>query len=169
MNNFRGRIWKFGDNISTDLLMPSLTMYEKVPRDKMKNYCLRAVRPEFPEQARPGDILVAGRNFACGSSRPALNNIIDLGLACVVVESCGDIFFRNAISSGYPVIICPGITGVCEDGDIVGISMDEGWIVNQTSGKFIRFEKYPPFLQRVIDKGGILEMFRQDSDLEDLE
>jgi len=160
MNIIRGRIWKLGENIDTDLLMPTSTYYGKLPREEMPRYCLQAVIPEFACTVKPGDIIVAGKNFGCGSSRPATFNLIDLGVGCVVTESAGAIFFRNSISMGFPLIICSGITDFFEDGQNGEVHLDEGIIVNLDSGREMKFEPYPSFLLEIIHKGGVLSFFR---------
>lgn len=168
MKALEGRVWKFGDNISTDLLMPSRTRRGKVSRSEMKYYCLQDERPEFARDVKPGDILVAGRNFGCGSSRPAMRNLMDLGVACVVAESVSSIFFRNCISVAFPMVICKGVTEMFDDGDIAKVMLAEGEVHNVTKGIALRAEPYPPFLLRVIKDEGIIEMFRKGESLSDL-
>lgn len=160
MNIIKGRIWKFGDNISTDLLLPGSTMYGKVPREEMPRYCLQAVRPEFAGTVKTGDIIVAGKNFGCGGARPATSNLISLGVGCVVTESTAGIFFRNSISLGFLIIICSGITDFFQDGQNGEVHLEEGIIVNLNSGQKIKFKPYPPFLLEILQKGGILEVWK---------
>lgn len=167
MKILEGRIWKFGDNISTDLLMPGRSRRGKVDPSEMKYYCLQDERPGFARNVKPGDIVVAARNFGCGSSRPAMLNLMALGVACVVAESVSSIFFRNCLSVAFPVVICKVATSMFEEGDIAKVMLAEGEVHNVTKGITLKAEPYPPFLLRVIEEGGLLEMFRQGKLLSD--
>jgi len=168
MKAFKGRVWKFGDHVSTDLLMPGRSRHGKVDPSEMKYYCLQDERPEFAQNVKSGDIVVAGRNFGCGSSRPAMQNLIALGVACIVAESVSSIFFRNCISVAFPIVICRGVVTKFEDGDIAEVMLAEGEVRNVTKGITLRAELYPPFLLRVIKEGGIIELFQEGKSLRDL-
>jgi 3-isopropylmalate/(R)-2-methylmalate dehydratase small subunit len=161
MDIIRGRVWKLGDNISTDLLMPTFTMYGKMTKEEMPKYCLHAERPEFAKEVKKNDIIIAGKNFGCGSSRPAASNLVALGVGCVVVESSGALFFRNSISIGLPIMICPGITELFEDGEEGEINLATGEIKNLKTGRKSQAAPYPPFLLAIIREGGILPLWRQ--------
>ncbi len=158
---YRGRAWVFGDHINTDLILPSEAMYGKVPEDEVKRYVFRAIRPEFAERVRPGDLVVAGVNFGCGSSRPAARVLKELGIACVLAESFSRIFFRNAINLGYPVLVCPGITRAVRDGDELEVEPLEGRVRDLTTGEELQAEPLPPFVRQLVEAGGLLELLRR--------
>ncbi|MDH5364372.1 MAG: 3-isopropylmalate dehydratase [Dehalococcoidia bacterium] len=168
MKAIEGRVWKFGDNISTDLLMPSCSTHGKVRPSEMKYYCMQSERPEFAENVKAGDIVVGGRNFGCGSSRPAMRNLMALGVACVVAESVSTLFFRNSLSAAFPILICEGVTRIFEEGDVAQVLLATGEVHNATKGITLQGEPYPPFLLRIVEEGGILEIFRQGKLLSDL-
>ncbi|WP_366922044.1 3-isopropylmalate dehydratase small subunit [Metallumcola ferriviriculae] len=165
MKQFKGRVWKLGDNISTDLLMPAISMYGKVPREEIKGYCLKTTKPEFAREVKSGDIIIAGKNFGCGSSRPASRNLMELGVGSVVAESCSAIFFRNSIAMGFPIIISPGVTDIFNDGETAEVRIETGEVINITTGQRVNAEAYSEFLRQIIAYGGMVEMFRQDCSL----
>ena len=110
-STLRGRVWIFGDNISTDLLMPGFAAMSNpdMSPEESARYCMYSNRPGWAEQVRPGDLIVAGKNFGCGSSRPGSKILKTLGIGAVIAESVSRIFFRNSINLGFPIITCPGI------------------------------------------------------------
>jgi 3-isopropylmalate/(R)-2-methylmalate dehydratase small subunit len=163
---YRGRVWKFGDHINTDLIIPGEAMYGKVPREEMKLYAFRVVRPEFARKARPGDIVVAGGNFGCGSSRPAARILKELGIACVVAESFAQIFYRNAINMGYPVLICRDVTRMLNDGDEAEVDLLGGRVRNLRTGEIASAEPLPPFILKLIEAGGILGLLERGERLQ---
>ncbi|MCS7173619.1 MAG: hypothetical protein N0A24_09665 [Armatimonadetes bacterium] len=133
----RGRVWKFGHDISTDLLAPGA--YAVAPLEERKHHVLEAVRPEFAREVRPGDVVVAGRNFGCGSSREtAPEGLLALGVACVLAESFARIFFRNAVPLGLPVLPCPGVWELFEDGDEAEVVVADAWVRNPRTGRELR-------------------------------
>ncbi len=158
---YRGRAWVFGDHINTDLILPSETMYGKVPEEEIKRFVFRAIRPEFAEHVKPGDLVVAGVNFGCGSSRPAARVLKELGVACVLAESFSRLFFRNAINLGYPVLVCTGITKAVRDGDELEVEPLIGRVRNLTTGEELQAEPLPPFVRQLMKAGGLLELLRR--------
>ena len=118
-NILTGRVWKFGDNISTDLIMPSFGAMSSPNMDPHEAalFCMRANRPDWAEKVRPGDIVIAGKNFGCGSSRPAAKMLKGLGIQLVVAESVARIFFRNSINLGMAILSCPGVHDAFEEGE----------------------------------------------------
>ncbi len=155
----RGRVWKFGDDVSTDLLAPGA--YAVAPLEERKKHVLEAVRAEFPHQVRPGDVVVAGRNFGCGSSREtAPEGLLALGVACVLAESFARIFFRNAVALGLPVLPCPGVAELFEDGDPAEVVVSEAWVRNPRTGRELRGHPLPPVMVEILQAGGILERLR---------
>ena len=147
----RGRVWKFGDSIDTDCINP----YYKYPDfEELKKHTMESARPEFASQVKPGDIVVAGRNFGCGSSRHG-KVLYQVGVAAVVAESFSTLFLRNGISGGDMVLAVPGITGLVEDGETLEIDYPNGVVRNVASGKTLPVRKYPPILENLIQAGGM--------------
>lgn len=157
----QGRVWKLGDNVDTDQLVPGRYLSLTDPQE-LGSHCLEDVRPEFSAQVEPGDVLVAGANFGCGSSREhAPVALKALGVSCLVAESFARIFFRNAINLGLPALTSPETAGALEDGDEVRIDLDSGTVEN-LSRPFLGFAPpLPGFLAEIIDAGGVTAHVRQ--------
>jgi len=156
----QGKVWKFDDNISTDFMMPGFTRGE-TPQERAA-FCMRANRPEFAREVRPGDVIMAGRNFGCGSSRPAARNLITLGVGCVISESFGRIFFRNSINLGFPVLYCKGIHDAFEEEDTLQANFQTGEVKNLTSGKVLQAEPLPEIALRILNAGGIVALLKEE-------
>ncbi|MDR7434093.1 MAG: 3-isopropylmalate dehydratase [Armatimonadota bacterium] len=155
----QGRVWKFGDDISTDLLAPGA--YAVAPLEERKRHVLESVNPRFPEEVRPGDIVVAGRNFGCGSSREtAPEGLKALGVGCVVAESFSRLFFRNAIAIGLPVLPCPGVVEAFEEGDPAEVEIAGALVRNLRTGQALWGRKLPPAMLEVLAAGGILPLLK---------
>ncbi|MDK1027679.1 MAG: 3-isopropylmalate dehydratase, partial [Actinomycetota bacterium] len=138
-----GRVWRFDHDISTDVLSPG--QFAVDPVEVRKLHVLESVNPSFASDVMPGDIVVAGRNFGCGSSREtAAENLKALGVACVVAESFARIFMRNAIALGLPVVVCPGAHDGFSDGDRIEIDLANGRIVNAENGAEFQGDSLPP-------------------------
>jgi 3-isopropylmalate/(R)-2-methylmalate dehydratase small subunit len=152
----RGRVWKFGDNIDTDRLAPFDSM--ALPWEQRRVTVMRE-RPEFAAECRPGDVLVGGRNFGCGSSRePAPENLRLLGLSCVVAESFARIYFRNTVAIGFPNLACPGISDTCQDGDELEVHIADGRIRNLTSGAELQAKPLDATMLDILSAGGLLAL-----------
>ena len=156
----QGKVWRFGDNISTDFLMPGFTRGE-TPQEKA-TFCMRANRPEFAREVRPGDVIVAGRNFGCGSSRPAARNLITLGVSCVIAESFGRIFFRNSVNLGFPVLYCKGVCDAFEESNVLQVDLLTGEVKNLTSGKALQAEPLPEIAVRILSAGGVVALLKKE-------
>ena len=155
------RAWKFGDNINTDLITPGRY---NVTTDKTRlgEIAFIEYRPEFAKEVREGDIIVGGMNFGCGSSREHSPIALKAaGIKAVVAKSFGRIFFRNSVNIGLPILICQGVDGI-EDGDDVEIDIRTGEISNATKGTVIQAEPLPGFIQRIVDKGGLINFLRDE-------
>lgn len=151
----KGKVWKFGDDISTDYMAPSFGMDD--PWEVRKRTILH-IHEAFCNGWQPGDIIVAGENFGCGSSREwAPANLKRMGLSCVVAESFARIFFRNCMAIAFPVIICRGISQACEEGDFLDIDFEKSIVKNQTFGLELEGNPLHPDLLRIVKAGGILE------------
>jgi len=155
----RGRVWVFGDNVDTDVMAPWNTL--TLPWEERRKAVL-AVRPEFVERVQPGDIVVAGRNWGCGSSREqAPENLQLLGVAAVVAESFGRIYFRNCVAIAFPNLACPGIHAACADGDEVEIDVRSGRVHNRTRDLVLQAQRYAPDMLAILDAGGLLEVLKR--------
>ena len=152
--NLRGRVWKFGDSVDTDVIAPGGQR-----GDQLRMTTMAAVRPEFPEKVKPGDILVAGKNFGCGSHRESANTILrDIGVQAVVAESVARIFFRVSIALAYPTFVAPGIARIVEDGDELEIDYEKGVALNVATGKAVQISKFPSSVERIFSAGGLLPL-----------
>ncbi|MDK1038744.1 MAG: 3-isopropylmalate dehydratase small subunit [Actinomycetota bacterium] len=157
-----GRVWRFDHDISTDVLSPG--QFAVDPVEVRKLHVLESVNPSFASDVMPGDIVVAGRNFGCGSSREtAAENLKALGVACVVAESFARIFMRNAIALGLPVVVCPGAHDGFSDGDRIEIDLANGRIVNAENGAEFQGDSLPPEMRDILSAGGILAVLRNQT------
>jgi 3-isopropylmalate/(R)-2-methylmalate dehydratase small subunit len=148
-----GTVWKFAqDDINTDLIR--LEAYAHLPLAEQAKHCLETVDAAFAAQARPGDIVVGGRNFGCGSSRPAHAALKALGLGAVVAESFGRLFFRSSISDSLLVTACPGIVEFVSTGDRIELDVAAGEVRNLTAGTLMAFEPLPQVLREIVACGG---------------
>ncbi|MFC1869931.1 3-isopropylmalate dehydratase small subunit [Chloroflexota bacterium] len=156
----RGRVWQFGDNVNTDVIAP--TVYHQLPMDEFKMHAMEVIRPEFALSVQPGDIIGAGINFGCGSSREVAPAALKaLGVGAVVAESFGRIFFRNAIAIGLPIISCPQVSASFNDGDEMEINLDTAAVTNVTRGKTLRAVPLPGEMLEVLVKGGIAPLLKE--------
>ncbi|MEE9281951.1 MAG: 3-isopropylmalate dehydratase [Myxococcota bacterium] len=154
----RGRVWKFGDNVDTDVMAPWNAM--SLPWEERRKQVL-PTRPDFVEQVRAGDLIVAGRNWGCGSSREqAPENLRRLGIAAVVAESYGRIYFRNCVAMAFPNLACPGIAAACEEGDELEIDVRGGLVRNTTRGTELRARPYTDDMLAILERGGLLEVLK---------
>lgn len=144
--NYKGRVWKFGDHVSTDLMMPGAAVLARPGLDEKAaaEHCMSANRPGWAAEVRPGDVLLAGRNFGCGSSRPAQRLLRALGIVVVVAESFSRLFFRNCINTGFPVLICRGVTEAFEEKEIAEVNLETGEVRNVTRGTVLVGEALAP-------------------------
>jgi 3-isopropylmalate/(R)-2-methylmalate dehydratase small subunit len=162
MNTIEGRVWLFGDNVSTEYMMPGFTMLGKMTDEQAKQHCMAALRPEFAQGATPGDIIIGGGNFGCGSSRIASKLLLALGVSCVLADSVAGIFYRNSISTGLPVIDLPGISGFARDGDVCSVRLMEGQIENRRSGDALKFPPFPAHIIAILDAGGLFPLLKAE-------
>ncbi len=162
---FHGKAWVFGDSINTDLMYPHICY--TVPDKEKPKYTMWANRPDWASKVKQGDILVAGKNFGIGSSRPAAANLKALGLSCVLAESVNGLFLRNSVNFGFLTISCPGITGVAHEGDILEVDLGKGIVTNMGNGKELTFNPLPDFLMEIVEEGGIIQVLKNRGYLDD--
>jgi 3-isopropylmalate/(R)-2-methylmalate dehydratase small subunit len=159
MAAIRGRIWKFGDDVDTDVIIPAKYL-RSLDHSVWPKHVLEGLDPAFSSKVRKGDIIVGGKNFGCGSSREqAALAIKDAGVSAVVAESFARIFFRNAINNGLPLVECKGISQAVEEGDVIEIDLDSGEV--KTKAANLRSKPLPPFLQDILKSGGLVEYFKK--------
>ena len=162
--SFEARVWKFPDNINTDLIIPSGSIFLSAA-DQAK-LVFRANRPGWVDEMRPGDIIVAGKNFGMGSSRPASRSLKMLGISCVIAESINGLFFRNCINYAFPAMECPGVMALFTEGDIARADFAEGTIRNTTSGKSLNAKILPAKLLDLLQAGGIYPLLEKKGIIE---
>ena len=151
------RVWKFGDNIDTDAIIPGrfLTIYDE---KELARHAFEGTRDDFAKLAKDGDVIVAGRNFGCGSSREhAPLAIKTAGVSCVIAKSFARIFFRNAINIGLPLLESEAAVDSIKNGDTVEVDLEKGIIKDVTTGKQFTAKAYPEFMSQLIKTGGLIE------------
>jgi 3-isopropylmalate/(R)-2-methylmalate dehydratase small subunit len=152
----RGKSWKYGDNIDTDAIIPARYLASSDP-DFLAQHCMEDADAEFVTKAQEGDFIVAGKNFGCGSSREhAPIAIKAAGISCVIAKGFARIFYRNAFNMGLPILDCPEAVDGIDDGDEIEINLSKGIIKNLATGEEFRAEPVPPFMQKLIDAGGLI-------------
>jgi len=157
----KGKVWKFGDDINTDLIVPGKYLELTDPYE-MAQHAMEGSDPNFPKKVSKGDIVVGGKNFGCGSSREhAALALRYLDIGAVVVESFARIFYRNAINVGIPALECPGITNAVEEGDILDIDLIGGIITNINKSVKLKFTPIPDFMVKVLNEGGLVPYLKK--------
>lgn len=159
--NLTGKVWKFGDDVNTDEIIPARYL-NLTDGKKLAEHVMEDADAEFPSKVKPGDIIVAGKNFGCGSSREhAPLAIKSAGVTCVVAKSFARIFFRNAFNTGLLILESePAVNGT-EEGDVIEIDTDSGTIVNKSKGESFQVAPVPPFMQELLGDGGLVPHLRK--------
>ncbi len=153
---FKGTVFRYGRDIDTDVIIPARYLNTSDPAELAK-HCLEDLDTTFTSRVKPGDIIVADENFGCGSSREhAPVAIKAAGVSCVIAKSFARIFYRNSINVGLPILECPEAVDAIRDGDVVSVDADRGVIVDETSGKTFEAQPFPPFIQEIINEGGLV-------------
>ena len=153
---FKGTVFRYGRDIDTDVIIPARYLNTSDPAE-LARHCLEDLDTTFVERVRPGDIIVADENFGCGSSREHAPVCIKAaGVSCVIAKSFARIFYRNSINVGLPILKCPEAADAIRDGDVVSVDADRGVIVDETSGKTFEAQPFPPFIQEIINEGGLV-------------
>ncbi|UWG98905.1 3-isopropylmalate dehydratase [Dehalobacter sp. DCM] len=159
-----GRVWKFGNDINTDLIFPHAAF--RVPPEEQIKLVFSDNRPGWAKQVQAGDILVAGRNFGTGSSRPGAVLLKRLGIGCLVANSINGLFFRNCISYGFPSLQCPNVFDAFEEGDIAIIDLLAGSVTNERTGQMLYGSALSESMVDTLKAGGIDELLRDKGYLE---
>ena len=157
----QGTVYKYGDNIDTDVIIPARYLNTQDAKE-LASHCMEDIDKSFVTKVKQGDIMVGGENFGCGSSREhAPLAIKSAGVDCVIAKSFARIFYRNAINIGLPILECPAASEAIADGDTVAIDFDTGVITDVTTGATFQAEPFPPFIQNIIQKGGLMASIRE--------
>jgi len=157
----KGKTWKFGNNVDTDAIIPARYL-NTTSAEELAAHCMEDTDPEFASRVGPGDIIAAGKNFGCGSSREhAPIAIKAAGVSCVVAHSFARIFYRNAFNMGLPILECPEGADRIQTGDELEIDLDSGVIENRTRKETYQAQAIPPFMQKLIEAGGLMEYVRE--------
>lgn len=154
--NTKGTVFKYPDNVDTDVIIPA--RYLNTPDAAiLARHCMEDIDADFVNRVQPGDVMVAGWNFGCGSSREHAPLVIKTcGVGCVIAKSFARIFYRNAINIGLPILECPQAAEEIGAGDVVTVDFDTGVIEDVTTGRRYQGEPFPAFIQNIIQKGGLL-------------
>ena len=157
-----GRIFRYGDNVDTDVIIPARYLNTS-DRKELASHCMQDIDSTFVSSVKEGDIIVAGRNFGCGSSREhAPIAIKESGISCVIAATFARIFFRNSINIGLPILECPEAAEEIKAGDSVSVDFSTGVITDETTGKEYKAEPFPPFMQRLIEAGGLVPYIKEN-------
>ncbi len=160
--NTKGSVFKYPDNVDTDVIIPARYLNTPVASELAK-HCMEDIDASFVSRVRPGDVMVAGWNFGCGSSREHAPLVIKTcGTGCVIAKSFARIFYRNAINIGLPILECEQAAEEIAAGDEVAVDFDTGIIRDVTTGKSYQAEPFPAFIQNIIKKGGLLASLKED-------
>jgi 3-isopropylmalate/(R)-2-methylmalate dehydratase small subunit len=160
--NMKGKVWKFGDDIDTDIIIPGRYLIHTDAKILSK-HCMEGLDPKFYEKVNKGDVIVGGKNFGCGSSREhAPIAIKGLGISAIIAESFARIFYRNSTNIGIPLLEAPGISKVLSQGDEIEIDMENGFIIKDDGSKY-EFKKLPTFMLDILEKGGLIQYLKEQS------
>lgn len=155
-----GKVFKYGDNIDTDVIIPARYLNAPSP-EELAVHCMEDIDKEFVKNVKPGDIMVGGSNFGCGSSREhAPVSIRANGVSCVIAASFARIFYRNAINIGFPILECPEAAEKINAGDTVSVDFETGIIKDETTGETFQAASFPPFIAKIIEQGGLFEYIK---------
>jgi len=157
----KGKALKYGDDVNTDVIFPGRYLALTEP-EEIAAHAMEDLDPDFLKKLERGDIIVAGKNFGCGSSREqAAIALKYAGVGAIVAKSFARIFYRNAINQGIPVVECPEGAEAIEDGDEIEIDLDRGVLVDKSTGETFNFKPLPEFIQNILSKGGLLPFLKQ--------
>ena len=160
--NTKGKVFKYPDNVDTDVIIPARYLNTS-DANELTKHCMEDIDPEFINNVKKGDVMVAGWNFGCGSSREHAPLVIKTaGTGCVIAKSFARIFYRNSINIGLPILECPEAADAINAGDEVEVNFDTGVITDLTTSKTFQAQPFPEFIQNIISKGGLLASLKED-------
>ena len=161
---YTGKVFKYGDNVDTDVIIPARYLNAPSPEELAK-HCMEDIDPAFATTVQPGDIIVGGANFGCGSSREhAPISIRACGVRCVIAASFARIFYRNSINIGFPILECPEAAAAIQNGDTISVDFDSGMIHDETTGQDFKAVAFPAFINRIIEHDGLLSYLKARQD-----
>ena len=161
MKAAQGTVFKYGDNVDTDVIIPARYLNSSDPKE-LATHCMEDIDKDFVKNVKPGDIMVANKNFGCGSSREHAPMVIkESGISCVIAETFARIFYRNAINIGLPIIECVEAAKEIEAGDIVEVDFDSGIIYDRTKGTQYQGQAFPEFIQKIIKAEGLINYINE--------
>lgn len=156
MKEAKGTVFKYGDNVDTDVIIPARYL-NTTDHAELASHCMEDIDKDFVKNVNKGDIIVANKNFGCGSSREhAPIAIKAAGVSCVIAETFARIFYRNSINIGLPIVECPDAAEAIKAGDVVSVNFDTGIITDETTGETFKGQAFPPFMQKIIDSEGLI-------------
>ena len=159
---FNGKVLKYGDNVDTDVIIPARYL-NTIDKKELASHCMEDIDKTFISRVQAGDIMVAGYNFGCGSSREhAPIAIKESGISLVIARSFARIFFRNSINIGLAIVECSEAVDGISEGDVVEADLDNGVIYNRTTGKSFKTQPFPEFIQKIIANGGLVESIKKN-------
>ena len=159
--NAKGTVFRYGDNIDTDVIIPARYLNTQNAQE-LAAHCMEDIDKTFVTRVQPGDIMVGGENFGCGSSREhAPLAIKTAGISCVIAKSFARIFYRNAINIGLPILECPAASEAIRESDVVSVNFDTGVITDETTGQSFEAAPFPPFIQKIIQAGGLMASLKE--------
>jgi 3-isopropylmalate/(R)-2-methylmalate dehydratase small subunit len=157
----QGSVWKYGDNVDTDAIIPARYLNMSTA-EELAQHCMEDIDTSFVSAVQPSDIIVAGENFGCGSSREhAPLALKGAGISCVIAESFARIFYRNAIDIGLPILACPEAVAGAQKGDALTVDLEAGTITNARTGQVHHTSPFPPFIMGIIEAGGLVPYTRK--------
>ncbi|MHC1589457.1 MAG: 3-isopropylmalate dehydratase small subunit [Candidatus Hecatellaceae archaeon] len=161
----KGKAWKFGDDINTDIIISGKYKFKTLDMKELAKHAMEALDPNFSKKVKPGDLMVAGKNFGCGSSREHAPRVLkELGIGAVIAKSFARIFYRNAVNVGLPVVEAPEAAERIAEGSMVEVDLEKGVIRDLTEGKTYSFKPIPSALMEILREGGLVEYLRKAGD-----
>jgi 3-isopropylmalate/(R)-2-methylmalate dehydratase small subunit len=153
----KGTVFKYGDNVDTDVIIPARYLNDSSPAS-LASHCMEDIDKTFPQRVKAGDIIIANKNFGCGSSREHAPIAIKAsGISCVIADTFARIFYRNAINIGLPILECPQAAQAINEGDVVEVDFTTGKITNTSNGEVYQAAPFPEFMQEIMATGGLVE------------
>lgn len=156
-----GSVFKYGDNVDTDVIIPARYLNSSDPRE-LAQHCMEDIDKDFVKKVSKGDLIVAAKNFGCGSSREHAPIALKASeVSCVIAKTFARIFYRNSINIGFPILECPEAAEEIQPGDVVSVDFDSGLITDETTGKRYQAQPFPASIQKIIQSGGLLESIKE--------
>ncbi len=162
MKVIRGKVWKFGDSVSTDSIISGKYKFKTIDLDELSKHAMETLSPEFSTLVKRGDVMVAGDDFGCGSSREQAPLVLkQLGIGAIVAKSFARIFYRNSVNVGLPLVDSAEVHNRTKEGDSLKIDLGKGSILNVTTGESFKSKPMPRFLMQILEDGGLVEQFKK--------